>query len=191
MGIEEKKELINNDEKTKDKKNKEKNKEKKFVDTVLIYTDGSCMKGKGYIKCGYGVYFPGNELSNISKKFTKTPLTNQRAELYAIYKGLKKIIKNLTFNKIEIYSDSEYSIKSLTEWIISWKKNNWKTSANKEVLNQDIIKKIDKILQKNKNKITFTHVRSHTGKQDKHSLGNEQADKLATDGAKKSDNNKN
>ena len=33
------------------------------------------------------------------------------------------------------------------------------------------------------NKIIFTHVRSHTGKQDKHSLGNEQADKLATSGA--------
>jgi len=46
-------------------------------------------------------------------------------------------------------------------------------------------KKIDKMLQKYKGLIKFTHVRSHTGKQDPHSLGNEQADKLATSGAMK------
>jgi ribonuclease HI len=159
--------------------------EKKHVDTVVVYTDGSFIKSKGKsdAKCGYGVYFPNKELSNISKKFTKAPLTNQRAELYAIYKAIKKTTKKINFNKMEIYTDSEYSIKSLTEWIVSWKKNGWKTTGNKEVSNQDIIKKIDKKLQKYKGKIIFTHVRSHTGKTDKHSLGNEQADKLATTGA--------
>ena len=159
---------------------------KKKCDIVLVYTDGSCMGNKRNPKCGYGVYFPNGEIKNMSKPFTKAPLTNQRSELYAIYKALKKICKKLDFNKIEIYSDSEYSIKSCTEWIVSWKKNGWKTANKKEVLNQDIIKKIDKKLQKYKGKITFTHVKAHTGKQDKHSLGNEQADKLATDGAKKS-----
>lgn len=152
-------------------------------DIVIVYTDGSYMKTKNGEKSGYGIYFPNKELSNVSKKFNKKPLTNQRAELYAIYKAIKKVTKYLTFNKLEIYSDSEYSIKSLTVWIKSWKKNNWKTANKKEVSNQDIIKKIDKKLTKYGEKITFTHVRSHTGKTDKHSLGNEQADKLATDGA--------
>lgn len=161
------------------------NKTKKNVDTVIVYTDGSCMKKKDGIKCGYGVYFPNNELPNISKKFTKMPLTNQRAELYAIYKAIKEICKNIKFNHVKIYSDSEYSIKSLTEWIISWKKNNWKTANKKEVLNQDIIKKIDKKLQKYEGKITFTHVKAHTGKSDAHSLGNAEADRLATSGAQK------
>lgn len=160
------------------------NETKKFVDTVIVYTDGSYMKTKTGSLCGYGIYFPNGEIANISKKFTKTPLTNQRAELYAIYKAIKAISKKIKFNKIEIYTDSEYSIKSLTQWIISWKKNGWKTANNKQVLNQDIIKKIDKKLTKYEGKINFTHVRSHTGKSDKHSLGNEQADKLATDGAK-------
>lgn len=164
---------------------KAKTKNKKIVDVVVVYTDGSCMKGKGGPRCGYGVYFPNEELSNMSKKFTNAPLTNQRAELYAIYKAIKKITKKIDFNRIEIYSDSEYSIKSLTEWIVSWKKNGWKTANKKEVLNQDIIKKIDKKLQKYNGKINFTHVRAHTGKTDKHSLGNAEADKLATSGAQK------
>jgi ribonuclease HI len=158
--------------------------EKKSINIIEVYTDGSFMKRNG-VKCGYGVYFPGKELKNISKKFKKKPLTNQRAELYAILKALKVINEKLFFNEIHIYTDSEYSIKSLTEWIKGWKKNNWKSSKGKDVLNQDIIKKIDKILQKYPRQIKFTHVRSHTGKQDRHSLGNEEADKLAVNGALK------
>lgn len=158
---------------------------KKVIDKITVYTDGSCMKKKDGIKCGYGVYFPNKEIPNISKKFKNTPLTNQRTELYAIYKAIKKITRRFHFNLIEIYSDSKYSIDSITLWVDGWKKNNWKKSDGKDVLNQDIIKKIDKKMQKYKGKITFTHVRSHTGKTDKHSLGNEQADKLATSGALK------
>lgn len=159
---------------------------KKFVDDVVVYTDGSCQKKMSKEpKCGYGVYFPNNEIKDISRPFNHGSLTNQRAELYAIYKALKRITKLLTFNTIHIYTDSEYSIKSLTVWIIKWKENNWKTANKKEVMNQDLIKKIDKILQKYKNKIFFSHVFSHTGKTDPHSLGNAMADKLATEGALK------
>jgi ribonuclease HI len=111
-------------------------------------------------------------------------LTNQRAELYAIYKALKRITENLEYGKIHIYTDSEYSIKSLTIWIKDWKKNGWKSSTGKPVANQDIIVKIDEILEKNKRKVKFTHVYSHTGKTDPQSLGNQRADDLANAGAR-------
>lgn len=148
---------------------------------IIVFTDGSCVrKPNKDIICGYGVYFPNGELKNISKSFTIGNLTNQRTELYAIYKAIKKVthkIKDL--NKLEIYTDSEYSIKSLTEYIKTWKNNNWRTVNNKTVANQDIIKKIDKYMQRYENKIIFHHVRSHTGNQDFASLCNEEADKLA------------
>lgn len=160
------------------------NKTKPFVDTIVVFTDGSCIKGKNKKpQCGYGIYFPNKELKHISRRFTREPLTNQRAELYAIYKAIKRIEKNLTFNQIHIYSDSEYSIKSLTEWIVNWKKNNWKGSTGKSVLNQDLIKKIDKKMHKHT--IVMTHVRAHTGKTDKLSLANAEADRLANKGARK------
>jgi ribonuclease HI len=166
------------------KKSSKKHVSRKIIDNINVYTDGSCMKKKDGMKCGYGVYFSGGELKNMSKPFVHEPLTNQRSELYAIYKALRVITKSFKFNTIHIYTDSEYSLKSLTVWINAWKKNNWKTAGKKEVLNQDIIKMIDdKILSKYKDKIIFTHVKAHTGKSDIHSLGNEQADKLATSGA--------
>jgi ribonuclease HI len=161
-------------EKTVDKKSKD----------IIIFTDGSCMKKPNQEpKCGYGIHFPNNEFNDISEPFTNGELTNQRAELHAIYKGIKKVTTKLKFDSLNIYTDSEYSIKSLTIWIKNWKKNNWKNAAGKPVANQDIISKIDEYLQKHQGKIFFHHIRSHTGKKDFYSLGNEKADKLATHGA--------
>jgi ribonuclease HI len=150
---------------------------------IKIFTDGSFIKRSGKLYCGYGVLFPGNEYNNLSRSFTKTPLTNQRAELYAIYKGIKKVNKKEENANIMIYTDSEYSIKSLTIWIKNWKVNNWIASTGKDVLNKDLIKKIDDLINSHKGSIKFQHVRSHTNKQDYESINNDIADKLAKEGA--------
>jgi ribonuclease HI len=157
--------------------------EKKYKEKIIVFTDGSCLKKKSGTLCGYACYFPYKELPNISRKFTHIPLTNQRAELYAIYKALHGITKNYDFKQLIIYSDSEYSIKSVTLWINTWKKNNWKTANKKPVMNLDIIKKIDDILQKYSDKIKFIHVMAHTLKSDFLSKSNEITDKLAKNGA--------
>jgi ribonuclease HI len=153
------------------------------IDIIEAYTDGSCIKNTKQTFCGYGVHFVRDEIGDISKNFKYLPLTNQRAELYAIYSAIRKVHKNYTFNSLIIYSDSEYSIKSLTIWINNWKQNGWMTKANKEVLNQDLIKKIDKYLQLYENKISFVHVKAHTNKMDEKSINNNIADKLAKQGA--------
>jgi len=170
--------------------------EKKIITSINIYTDGSLKKTpKGDI-CGYGIYFPNRELKNVSAPFIHAPITNNRAELHAILQAIIRVVKNYKFDLINIYTDSEYSQKSLTEWIINWKKNNWKNSKNKPVENQDIIKKIDKYLVKYSGKINIQWVRAHTlpkgsdsrrykttGKDDEHSINNHEADRLANRGA--------
>lgn len=153
---------------------------------LVVFTDGSYISNKNI--AGYGVYFMGGEIDNLACPFKLAPLTNQRAELYAIYKAVSCIASKLTFEKVksvQIYTDSEYSIKSLTVWLPGWRKNNWKTASNKPVKNLDILLKIDTLLTKHKGKIKFTHVRSHTGKADLISKGNEIVDKLAKLGAYK------
>jgi len=156
---------------------------------INIYTDGSYMKKKNIITdydiyCGFGVYYPNKELPNISQKFTYGNKTSQRAELYAIYIGLTEIIKNnILFDIINIYTDSEYSIKALTVWISTWSNNGWKTSKKQEVLNKDIIIPIYNILLQYPNKINFTHIKAHTNNSDAHSYNNSIADELAKNGA--------
>lgn len=141
--------------------------------TVVVYTDGSAIAGK----VGYGIHFPNGEYNDISGTFGKGPFTNNRAELMAIYRAMRIVTKKLTFDKLIIFSDSEYSVKSITIWIKNWKKNGWKNSKKQPVKNKDIISKIDALKEKFSNKIEFLWTKAHCG--NKH---NDRADELARKG---------
>jgi len=152
---------------------------------LVVFTDGSCTgNGKSYAKGGVGIHFPNGELEDISKVFTKDPITNQRTELYAIYYALVYIKKELEIKnlKILIKTDSEYSINCLTKWYKGWENNNWKTKNDTDVCNKEIIQRILKYIKKYN--ITFEHVLAHTNKTDFNSLANQQADLLATSATK-------
>ena len=151
-----------------------------------IYTDGSLIKKDGNIYCGYGIYFPNHEYKSISRRFTHEPITNNRAELYAILKSivisniinLKRIKNNQEQIKlVNIYSDSEYSVKTFNEWLPKWKK------SKKEYANPDIINEIETNIEIAPFKINLIHIRAHTGKTDIHSISNDFVDELAKKGA--------
>ena len=150
------------------------------MNKIQIFTDGACVNnGKKNALAGYGIHFPNNEYEGISKPFLIKPITNQRAELYAIHEALT-IVSNEINKTIEIYTDSQYSIDCFTKWINRWEINNWKSRDGKIIKNLDIIKPIYKLIKQNN--VIFYHVRSHTGKNDFNSIHNDIADKLATSG---------
>ena len=155
-------------------------------DHIVVYTDGS---SKNYIG-GYCYAIIPEELLNIYsdicylkdketyiennmiKNYGPTPgvSTNNFAELYAIQKCLSNEKGNIKF-----YTDSNYSIKALTEWSKNWIKNGWKTTQGNNVENKDIIQNILHLM-KNRN-ITFQHVFGHNG-----NIYNEIVDKYANIG---------
>jgi ribonuclease HI len=154
--------------------------------TIEVYTDGSLVRKGKDVYCGYGIYFPNGEYKPISRKFTHEPITNNRAELYAILKSiiLSNIINANRINKnqppiknVIIYSDSEYSVKTFNEWLPNWIKK------KKEYMNPDIINEIVDHLANAPFTVTFVHVRAHTGKNDPHSVANSVVDELAKRGA--------
>jgi ribonuclease HI len=149
-------------------------------ESLIIYTDGACKdNGKATARAGVGVYLGQEDPRNISLPLEKIPHTNNRAELWAIKLAFDLIAVENPMKAV-IHSDSNYAIKALTEWIGNWKKNGWKTSTRKPVLNKDIIVEMDKqlALLKKTTFIEFVHVKGHTGELD----GNHYADKLATEG---------
>ena len=162
--------------------------------TINVYTDGSTLNNcrRSYNSFGgIGVFFDKNDERNISEPFFIHPVTNNRCELYACIRAIQQIIN---FNKymkkinVNIYTDSEYVINSLTTWIIMWKKRGWKTAEGKTPKNLDLIYWFDKILFMNKNLvINFIHVKAHRNKPNNetnkvHWNGNKYADKLAKKG---------
>ena len=153
---------------------------------INVFTDGSLVRRDGEIYCGYGIYFPNSEYKSISRKFTHEPITNNRAELYAILKtiiicniiNLNRIKeKKQPVEKVIIYSDSEYSVKTFNEWLPKWLK------SGKNYLNSDIINEIQDHLSHAQFKVNFIHVRAHTGKDDPVSKANHIVDELAKKGA--------
>jgi ribonuclease HI len=45
--------------------------------------------------------------------------------------------------KITLYTDSQYVQKGITQWIHSWKRNNWRTSGKEPVKNRDLWQRLD------------------------------------------------
>ena len=147
-------------------------------DNINIYTDGSCaFNGMKGATCGIGIYFcetNRNKINNISELLLIDNPTNNYAELFAIDKAIKIVIdKDLMDKKINLYTDSKYSIDCVTKWYEGWVKNDKLLRPN-----IDIIKSIYDNVQKLN--IDFHHVFAHTNKNDIHSIGNSRADSLAT-----------
>ena len=142
---------------------------------IFIYTDGSCIK----IKAGFGIYIPEKNIK-VSAPLLNQKITNNRAEMTAIIESIKYLDENDLNKKICIFTDSQYCMYIFDKTGERYEKDNFKNNG-KDVPNIDLIKKILEL--KRKYNIILLKVRAHTDKKDKHSIGNNIADKLAGDGA--------
>jgi len=112
---------------------------------------------------GYGYAFISKNKKVIKKYYgNENSTTNNRMELMAFYKGVRranKIFEGL--EKIVFYTDSEYLVKGYNEYMERWRENGWRTNSNKEVQNLDIWKKIYKVKETNEFKIKLKWVKGH------------------------------
>jgi ribonuclease HI len=147
---------------------------------LFIYTDGSLIKSAHKLpRAGYGIYIPSKNI-RVSKPLINQKITNNRAELTAIIESVSHLNEQELGMKICIFTDSQYSMYIFNGTGERYEKNDYKNEG-KDVPNIDLIKKILEI--KRAYNIVLLKVRAHTDKKDKHTMGNEIADKLATDGA--------
>ena len=171
-----------------DKKNNEKisNETEDLLNTIFIYTDGSCIKLKNNIfKAGYGIYIPDKNIK-VGKPLLNQKITNNRAELTAIIESIIYLDPEDLIKKICIFTDSQYSIYIFNGTGERYENSGFKNNG-KDVPNIDLIKKVLEI--KRAYNIVLLKVRSHTDKKDKHSIGNDIADKLANEGAEYQEKN--
>ncbi|XP_067134818.1 ribonuclease H1-like [Centruroides vittatus] len=139
--------------------------------SVCIYTDGACCSnGKNGARAGIGVYWGPNHPLNVSERLEGRQ-TNNRAEIHAAVRALNQAKEN-GYNDVIIYTDSNFLIKGVTQWVKTWKKNGWKLSTGEPVKNKEDFEALE-IARKDLN-VNWIHVRGHQG-----ILGNEEADRLA------------
>ncbi|MFE5190849.1 ribonuclease H [Streptomyces sp. NPDC056628] len=82
--------------------------------------------------------------------------TNNVAELTALERLLGATDADVP---LEIRMDSQYAMKAVTTWLPGWKRNGWKTSAGKPVANQDLVVRIDDLLDGRD--VEFRYVPAH------------------------------
>ncbi len=136
---------------------------------VEIYTDGACRGNPG--PGGWGVLLIyGDTRKELFGGEDNT--TNNRMELMAAIKALTSLKRGC---KLTLYTDSQYVRKGITEWIMNWKKRNWRTAAKKPVKNEDLWRLLD--TQVARHEVEWIWVKGHAGNE-----GNEAADQLANRG---------
>ncbi len=136
---------------------------------VEIYTDGACRGNPG--PGGWGVLLRSN---GHEKELCGGALdtTNNQMELLAAIKALESLKEPC---QVELFTDSNYVKKGITEWIIKWKTNGFKNSKKKPVVNAELWMRLDKIASQHN--VNWQWVKGHAGH-----IDNERADELANKG---------
>ena len=135
---------------------------------VLLFTDGACSGNPGPGGWAYILQHPasGREVENSGgERMT----TNNRMELMAVIRGLEALKRR---SRVELWSDSQYVLKGLKEWLAGWKAKGWKTASKAPVKNVDLWQELDELTAKHE--ITFHWVRGHNEHPE-----NERCDQLA------------
>lgn len=138
---------------------------------VVIYCDGACLGNPGpggyaallMDKNGKEKVVAGNEASS----------TNNRMELKAAIEGLKALKKSC---RVKIYSDSQYVVKGMNEWIKGWQKSGFKNAKKQEVANADLWVELLSVAKTHQ--VTWQWVRGHSGNE-----LNERVDEIAREQA--------
>ncbi|KAK6639700.1 hypothetical protein RUM43_007975 [Polyplax serrata] len=146
-------------------------------DFVHVYTDGAChSNGKKGAKAGIGIWFGDCHPLNIAEPVDGSA-TNNSAEIQAARVAIELAVK-AGVKKLKIHTDSEFLINCVTKWIHRWKKNNWTLVDGGKVKNRTELEKLDAFASKIE--VRWEKVEAHVGIK-----GNEMADRLANEGARK------
>jgi ribonuclease HI len=133
--------------------------------SVTIYTDGACDPNPG--PGGWAVLLRyGEQVKEITGHEAGT--TNNRMELTAALQALKSLRRPC---QVDLYTDSEYLKRGITEWLPGWRARGWRRKEG-VLANADLWQALDEAMQPHE--ISWHWVRGHATDRD-----NQRVDRLA------------
>ncbi len=121
---------------------------------VTIYTDGACEPNPGMGGWAALLQF-GKHEKVLSGSEGNT--TNNRMELTAAVQALNTLKSPC---RVDLYTDSEYMRKGITEWLPEWRRRGWKRKGGK-LANIDLWQQLVACL--GEHEISWHWVRGHAG----------------------------
>ena len=139
---------------------------------VHIFCDGGCDPNPGPAASGIIVYQSGKIRAKYHGLYHQG--TNNTAELNALFEAIR-LAKDLLKKglKVQILSDSAYSVKAMTQWAAGWQRKSWTRGKNEVLANAELIKEMYECYVQLPSSLSIIHVKGHSGVE-----GNELADRM-------------
>lgn len=140
---------------------------------VIIYCDGACLGNPG--PGGFAALLMAPKHPNSERVVSGFELatTNNRMELRAAIEGLKALSRPC---QATVFSDSQYVVKGMSEWIKNWLRSDFKSSNKKEIANVDLWRELYEVASNHQ--VNWQWVRGHSGNE-----WNERVDEIAREQA--------
>jgi ribonuclease HI len=138
---------------------------------IHLFTDGGCSGNPGPGGWAFILrHLPsGKEIEGCgAERLT----TNNRMELKAVVEGLSQLKRPCA---VELFTDSVYVGKGISEWMAGWKRNGWRRREGKgwgEVKNVELWQQLDELVSRHQ--VKYTRVVGHSGHAE-----NDRCDELA------------
>ena len=138
---------------------------------VHLFTDGACSGNPGPGGWGYILrHLPSGKEMEDSGGCAES--TNNRMELQAVVEGLSVLKRPCS---VELFTDSVYVGKGISEWMVRWKQNGWKRKEKSRLVpvkNEDLWRRLDAAAQPHE--VDWRWIKGHAGHAE-----NERCDALA------------
>lgn len=144
---------------------------------VHLFTDGACSGNPGP---GGWAFILRHDKTGKEREASggEANTTNNRMELTAVIKGLEALSRSC---RVQLFTDSNYVGKGLSEWMPKWKKNNWRRGSRGQdgpVKNVELWQELDRLAARHE--IHFHWIAGHSGHPE-----NERCDELAVEASQK------
>jgi ribonuclease HI len=138
---------------------------------IHLFTDGGCSGNPG--PGGWAFLLRHVPTGKVQEQSGGDPeTTNNKMELKAVVMGLAALKRSC---RVELFTDSTYVGKGMTEWMPNWKRNGWQRRERgqlKPLKNVDLWQELDALLEKHE--VKYTRVAGHSGHTE-----NDRVDELA------------
>jgi ribonuclease HI len=138
---------------------------------VHLFTDGACSGNPGPGGWAFILRHPASG-KELEESGGEPETTNNRMELTAAVRGLETLNRP---SRVELFTDSVYVGKGISEWLPKWKANGWRRKEGKKwapIANEELWRELDVLISKHV--IKYTRVAGHSGHSE-----NDRVDELA------------
>ncbi len=138
---------------------------------IVVFTDGASKGNPGPGGWGVILVTPDGHVTELGGGAALT--TNNKMELTGAIQALTRL--RGTSGPVAVYTDSTYVIRGIGQWVHTWRRRGWKTTAGGEVMNRELWETLSSLTaDRGARTMSWHYVRGHVG-----IPGNERVDEIA------------